>query len=176
MADSNSNLRAAALLCLALSAAGCREAGPTGELFEVAGKMVVFNYRVATATFLVTLKPLGPLGEGQAAVATFENPDGGAAIVVRQKVWPKLAFTTLESPPLRCIVKDRPYAATIRIEGPDGDTRQTIEVSLTSSLDQSVLPDRPLVLGPVYTPNPDLAGRPGGKLDVTNEADCPKQG
>ncbi|MDP3895058.1 MAG: hypothetical protein Q8Q62_00130 [Mesorhizobium sp.] len=175
MADSSLILRTAAILCLALSAAGCRDEAPTGALFEVSGKMVIFNYRVATATYLVTLRPLGPLEEGQTAVATFENPDGGAAIVVRQKVWPKLAFTTLESPPLRCIVKDRPYAATIRIEGPDGGTRQTIEVSLTSSLDQSVLPDRPLVVGPVYTPNPELVGRPGGKLDVTNEAGCPKQ-
>ena len=27
-----------------------------------------------------------------------------------------------------------------------------------------MLPDRPLVVGPVYTPNPELAGHPDGKL------------
>ena len=55
----------------------------------------------------------------------------------------------------------------------DGAIMQTIKTMMTSSLDQKILPDRPLVIGPAYTPNPELAGRPGGKLDVTNEAGCP---
>ena len=35
---------------------------------------------------------------------------------------------------------------------------------MASSQDQSMLPDRPLVVGPLYTPNPELAGHPDGKL------------
>ncbi|MET0597816.1 MAG: hypothetical protein ABWZ57_08095, partial [Mesorhizobium sp.] len=110
------------------------------------------------------------------AVATFENPAGGEAIVVRKPIWPNTDKTTIESPPLRCVVKDRPYKVSIVIEGPDGALLQTIDTTMTSSEDQSLLPDRPLVVGPLYTPNPELAGRPGGKLDVTNEAGCPPSG
>lgn len=154
-------------------AAGCRDTGRDGALFEIAGKIFVFNYRVATATYLVNLKQVAPLPEGLKAVASFEDPAGGNPIVVRQKVWPRLDKTTLESPPVRCVYKGVPYHVSIIIEAADGAVRQTIETTLTSNADQSVLPDRPLVVGPTYTPNPELAGRPSGKLGVTNEADCP---
>jgi hypothetical protein len=164
---------AAPLLFAMLALGACRDTGGEGEYFEIAGKLFVFNYRVATATYLVNLKPLQPVGEGETAVATFENPAGGEPIVVRQKIWPKLEKTTIESPPLRCIVKDKPYAVSIDIEGPDGAVMQTMKTTLVSSEDQKLLPDRPLVVGPAYTPNPDLTGRPDGKLHVTNEADCP---
>lgn len=153
--------------------AGCRDTGKDGALFEVAGKLFVFNYRVATATYLVNLKQVAPLPEGLTAVARFDDPSGGEPIVVRQKIWPRLDKTTLESPPVRCIYKGVPYHVSVLIEGADGEVRQTIETALTSNADQSVLPDRPLVVGPAYTPNPDLTGRPSGKLEVTNEADCP---
>lgn len=156
-----------------LALGACRDSGGEGEHFAIAGKLFVFNYRVATATYLINLKPLRPVGEGETAIVTFENPAGDDPIVVRRKIWPKIEKTTIESPPLRCVVKDRPYAVSIEIEGPDGTILQTIETTMTSSEDQSLLPDRPLVVGPLYTPNPELAGRPSGKLDVTNEADCP---
>ena len=53
----------------------------------------------------------------------------------------------------------------IRIEDKDGDLRQSFDITMTSSLDQSILPDRPLVIGPVYELNPDMVGHPDGKLD-----------
>jgi hypothetical protein len=162
------------LFLLGLIAVGaCRESGGEGEYFAISGKLFVFNYRVATATYLINLKPLRPVGEGETAVATFENPTGGQPIVVRQKIWPRAEKTTIESPPLRCVVKDKPYSVSIDIEGPDGTIVQTIKTMMTSSVDQKLLPDRPLVIGPAYEPNPELAGRPSGKLDVTNEAGCP---
>lgn len=162
----------AALLVLG----GCRDSGGEGEYFETAGKLVVFNHRVARATFLINLKPLKPVGEGQTAVATFENPAGGAPIVVRQKIWPRQQMTTIETPGVRCIVKDKPYQVSINIEGPDGTVMQTIKTKMISSEDQNLLPDAPLVVGPFYDPNPELAGRPGGKLDVNNKAGCPGGG
>jgi hypothetical protein len=173
MREAPIRLTASFFLAGLLALGACRESGGEGEYFETAGKLFVFNYRIATATYLVNLKPLKPVGNGETAVATFEDPAGGAPIVVRQKIWPMLDKTTIESPPLRCVVKNRPYAVTIEIVGPDGTMLQTIKTTMTSSEDQKILPDRPLVVGPAYTPNPDLAGRPGGKLDVTNEADCP---
>jgi len=161
--------RAGWLLSAALAAAGCRETG--GEAFEVSGKLFVFNYHVATATYLVTLSPLAPMTDGDIAVASFADPAGGEPIVVRQRIWPKLSMVTIESPPLRCVVKDRPYAVSSRIEDAGGATKQTIETTMTSSEDQTLLPDRPLVVGPVYTPNPELAGRPNGKLPA-EASDC----
>lgn len=157
-----------------LALASCREAGGEGDYFAVSGKLVVFNYRVATATYLLTLKPLRPMRDGQTAVATFENPAGGGPILVRQKVWPKLEKVTLESPPLRCIVRDRPYAVSVEIQDGSGNVVQTIHTTIRSSEDQSIMPDRPLVVGPVYTPNPELAGRPDGKLDLPDDCAAPR--
>lgn len=167
-------VRSAAVLLMLLGTAigGCRETGGEGEFFKVSGKLFVFNYRVATATYLVVLQPLRPMDGSQTAVASFENPAGGSAIVVRQKVWPQLDKLTLQSPPLQCVKKDRPYAVSIRIEDADGALKQTIETTMASSEDQSILPDRPLVVGPLYTPNPELAGHPGGKLE--NDPQKPK--
>ena len=156
-----------------LGISACRESGGEGEYFAIAGKLFVFNYRVATATYLVNLVPVQPVEDGQTAVASFEDPAGGETIVVRKKIWPNMAKTTIESPPLRCVVKDRPYKVSIGIEGPDGEVRQTIETTMTSSEDQTILPDRPLVVGPFYTPNPELAGHPDGKLPDPDQPPCP---
>lgn len=148
----------------------CRD---TGQLFEVTGRLVVFNYRVATVTYLVTLKPIQPIGEGQTVVASFENPAGGAPLVVRQKLFAGHQKVTIESPPLECVVKDRPYKVSIRIEGADGVLLQDIETTMVSSQDESMLPDRPLVVGPGYDPNPELAGHPDGKLPGGRGVTCP---
>lgn len=167
--------RVAAGLGLALAAAGvssCRESGGNGEYFAVSGRLFVFNYRLAIATYLVTLKPLRPMDGAQTVVGSFEDPQGGAPITVRQKVWPKLDKVTLESPPLLCVRKGRPYVVTIRVEDGSGATAQVIETTITSSEDQSILPDKPLVVGPVYTPNPQLAGHPDGKTPDDRPA-CP---
>ena len=39
---------AAALLMAAFGLSACRDTGPEGEYFQIAGKLFVFNYRVAT--------------------------------------------------------------------------------------------------------------------------------
>lgn len=162
-----------ALLPLIAATGGCRESGGEGEFFAISGKVFVFNYRVATATYLVTLRPLQPMDGGQTVVATFEDPQGGAPILVRQKVWPQLEKVTLESLPLLCVKKGKPYAVAISVEDTAGAVKQRIETTMTSSEDQSILPDKPLVVGPIYTPNPELAGNPGGRLPETERPICP---
>lgn len=161
----------AALAALAL--AGCRESGGASEYFELSGRLFVFNYRVATVRYLVTLKPLKPAGAGEVAVASFENPAGGEAIIVRQQIWPMSDKVTIESPPLECVVKDRPYKVSIRIEGPKGETMQAFATTMASSQDQSMLPDRPLAVGPFYDPNPELEGHPDGRLPGGRGVTCP---
>lgn len=167
------SFRAGLVLAAILALASCRDTGAEGEYFEINGKLFVFNYRVATATYMLTLKPLQPMAEGQTAVATLQDPAGGDPIVVRQKVWPKLDKVTIESPPLRCIVKDRPYAVSIAIEGQDGKVLQKLDTTVVSNLDQTILPDAPLVVGPIYTPNPELVGHPDGKLPPGKVPACP---
>lgn len=168
--------RATALAMALLASAtvsACRQS-EEGDYFRVSGRLFEFNYRLARATYVVTLNPLRPMEEGQVAVATFENPAGGAPFVVNQPIWPKLKHVTLTSPPLTCVVKDRPYAVSIRIEGAGGKLLQTLQTTLMSTQDQSVLPDRPLVTGPVYELNPELAGHPDGRLPGAEKPACPK--
>lgn len=158
------------LLLVPLLVGACRD---NGKLFEISGRLMVFNYRVAKVTYLVTLNPIQPIGEGQMAVTTFENPAGGEPLVVRQKLFPEHKKVTIESPPLECVVKDRPYKVSIRIEGRGGALLQEIETTMVSSQDQSMLPDRPMVVGPGYDPNPELAGHPDGKLPGGRGVACP---
>ncbi len=160
------------LLSLAALAA-CRESGGEGEYFSLSGKLFEFNYRLGIATYVITLNPLKPIPEGLVAVVSFENPAGGAPIEVDQKLWPKLPHQTLTSPPLSCVVKDRPYAVAIRIEDQTGALVQSFDTTITSNLDQTILPDRPLVIGPVYELNPDMAGHPDGKLPDLTRGVCP---
>jgi hypothetical protein len=166
-------LRVLVLLAAGLAVASCRDTGGEGEYYRLDGKIFVFNYRNATATYLVNIAPVKPPAEGEIAVVSFEDPAGGAPLVVREKIWPKFDRTTITSPPLRCVVKDRPYAVSIRIEDAGGTVKQTIETTITSSEDQDVLPDKPLVVGPLYSPNPELAGHPDGKLPGVEKPPCP---
>jgi hypothetical protein len=128
---------------LAAGALGaCRDQGGEGEYFAISGKLFEFNYRLAKATYIVTLNPLQPMDGTQVAVVSFENPAGGEPLVIEQKIWPKLPHITLESPPLTCVVKDKPYAVSILIQGADGSVLQKLDTTIVSSLDQSILPDR----------------------------------
>lgn len=165
------NLKIALLVFLA-ACSGCRESG-TDEYLVLTGKVFIFNYRIATATYVVTFGKARPIPDGSSVVALFENPAGGEALRVEQKVWPHLDKVSLESPPLSCVVKDRPYDFTVSLIGPDKKTLQSIHSTLTSTLDQSILPDRPLVVGPVYTPNPELVGHPDGKNSALEKTPCP---
>ncbi|MBA3447112.1 MAG: hypothetical protein H0T56_05835 [Pseudaminobacter sp.] len=160
------------LLLAPIVLAGCRDTGE-GNLFEISGRLVVFNYREAKVAYLVTLNPLRPIGEGRKVVTAFENPAGGDALVVKQKLLPTHKKVTIESPPLECVVKDRPYKVSIRVENADGGLLQALETTMVSSQDQDMLPDRPLVVGPGYQPNPELAGHPDGKLPGGRGVTCP---
>ncbi|MEI5681162.1 MULTISPECIES: hypothetical protein [unclassified Mesorhizobium] len=163
---------ACALLLLPAALVACRDSGKDA-LFELSGRLVVFNYREAKVTYLVNLVPLQPISEGETAVMTLDNPAGGEPIVVTQKLFPNHQKVTLESPPLECLVKDKPYKVAIRIEGAGGALLQGIETTMVSSQDQSMLPDKPLVVGPGYKPNPELAGHPDGKLPGGRGVTCP---
>jgi hypothetical protein len=149
---------------------GCQRQDQDGPL-AVSGRIFVFNYRVAIASYLVTLSRNGDVPAGSVVETTFENPQGGEPFVTRQTVFPNQPKLVLESPPLHCVAKDRPYRVTIRLLGKTGAPLQTLETTVTSSDDQSIMPAKPLVLGPLYSPNPDVF-KADGTVDVSSESGC----
>jgi hypothetical protein len=168
-------MKAKAKAIVALMAGMALLAGCTREMekmVEVSGHIFVFNYRVASATYLVTLRKTSPIPDGAVAVAEFENPAGGDPIVIREKVFPAWDKITLQSPNVHCIRKDRPYSVQIRLIDAEGQTLQELKTQLVSDVDQSILPSKPLVVGPLYTQNPDVF-KPDGTVDFSNTDKCP---
>lgn len=157
------------LLSLALPLAGCQreEEGP----LAISGKVFVFNYRVARATYLLTLARNGTLPDESYAEATFENPTGGEPLKIREKIFPFWDKVTLESPTVHCVRKEHPYAVSIRIVDATGKLLQSLKTTVISSMDQSVLPAKPLVVGPVYTENPEVF-KADGTVDFSPEKGC----
>lgn len=157
-------------LCAAMLLAGCQREDKDAPLV-VAGRLVVFNYRVAKASYLVTLRRQGDVPEGSIVETRFENPAGGAPLVTRDKIFASEHNVVLESPDLHCVVKDRPYTVDIRVSDPKGNLIQTLQTTVKSSEDQSILPAKPLVLGAVYTKNPEVF-KADGSTDFSPEAGC----
>jgi hypothetical protein len=142
------------------------------KMVEVSGHMFVFNYRVASATYLVTLKKTAPIPDDAVAIATFENPAGGEALVINEKIFPAWDKITLQSPDVHCVRKDRPYAVRIRLVDAGGETLQELQTQLVSDVDQSVMPTKPLVVGSGYAPNPEVF-KPDGSADYGKDGNCP---
>ncbi|HMN85335.1 MAG TPA: hypothetical protein PKA74_05035 [Bauldia sp.] len=145
------------VLGLALLAACSSESGP---YLEVAGGGFMFNYRIAEATAGIVAYPLRTLPEGGTIEATFPNPASGDAFVMTAPVEAgkkKYDFTT---PGLHGVKAGTPYTMTVRLLDASGKALETIEKPLVSELDQSVLPEKPLTVGPGYAKNPDAQAAP----------------
>ncbi|WP_454848908.1 hypothetical protein [Rhizobium binxianense] len=142
------------------------------NMLEVTGHLFVFNYRVASATYLLTLKKTAPIPDGSVIVAEFENPQGGAPLVLNQKVFPIDEKIALQSENLHCVRKDRPYSVAVRLMDKDGKLLQELKAEFKSDLDQTVLPSKPLVLGAGYEKNPEVF-KPDGTTDFSNTDKCP---
>jgi hypothetical protein len=136
----------------ALVAASCNQ---NSDYLAVAGGGFMFNYRIAEASYGIALKPMRELPADGVIEASFENPAGGAPITM-SKAGPfnptRIAFDT---PPVTGVVKKHPYKVTVVLKDGAGQTLQTLEKTFSSDLDQSVLPDKPLVIGPGYDKNVD---------------------
>ena len=142
----------AGAIALALFAASCNQ---NGDYLAVAGGGFMFNYRIAEASYGIALKPMRELPADGIIEASFENPAGGAPITM-SKAGPfnptRIAFDT---PPVTGVVKKHPYKVTVVLKDGAGQTLQTLEKSFASDLDQSVLPEKPLAIGPGYQKNVD---------------------
>ncbi|MFK0330386.1 hypothetical protein ACIQUB_04580 [Rhizobium sp. NPDC090275] len=161
----------AAVMSAMLVLAGCQRESDT--LVQVSGHIFVFNYRVAIATYLVTLNKKAPLPEGAVAIAEFENPAGGAPLVINEKIFPAWEKISLQSPPIHCVKKDQPYTVSIRLVDAGGKELQSLKTTVTSDVDQSIMPGKPLVVGPLYTRNPEVF-KADGTVDYDSADTCPK--
>jgi hypothetical protein len=149
---------------------GCTDTSRTGYL-ELTGRVFIFNPRIAEATYVVTFAVLKQPPDGSRVEALFDNPAGGDALKLEQSLRAGQTKIALESEPLQCIKKDKPYAFKVRLLSADGTELQVVESSIRSTLDQSVMPDQPLVEGPGYDPNPALKGNSGGH--ILRQRECP---
>ena len=93
-------------------------------------------------------------------------------LVTNEKIYPFWDKITLQSPALHCVKKDKPYAVNVRLVDARGETLQSLKTEVISSLDQSVMPGKPLVVGPLYTKNPEVF-KPDGTVDYDTAATCP---
>ncbi|MEX0852086.1 MAG: hypothetical protein WD036_02215 [Bauldia sp.] len=151
--------RPLAVVALSAAVAGCFQSDDAPSLATEGGGFI-FNYRLAEAYagIVVGPRPNRRLPAGASIEVTFENPAGGSPIIMTRDVTTaKQLRYTFMTPPLSGVRADTGYAVTVRLITADGSEIERIEKIFRSEVDQSVLPDKPLVIGPGYTPNPESA-------------------
>ena len=151
-------MRFLALVIVALLASCQRE---KTDYISVQGKIFIFNIRLARAYYTLNLNRLQATPDGSMVTAEFENPAGGPPLIGEQKVFPKMTRIDLESPDLTCVIAGKPYAIHITLKSPDGKVLQVLHTTLTSTLDQTVMPAEPLVEGAAYDRNPEAYDKSG---------------
>jgi hypothetical protein len=138
--------------------AGCLEEKGGPSLASEGGGFI-FNYRLgeAYAGIIVGPRPNRQLDIGSTIEVSFANPAGGDPIIQRLpvKTLKQLRYS-FSTPPLTGIKADTDYPVILRLLGPDGAEVEKTELSFRSDVDQSILPDKPLTVGPGYARNPDL--------------------
>jgi hypothetical protein len=85
--------------------AACDNKG--GKYMEVVGGGFLFNYRIAEATVGLVVVPTRELPEGASVEVTFENPAGGAPIVMKKDASKRKMQLDFTTPPLFGIVADK---------------------------------------------------------------------
>jgi hypothetical protein len=153
--------------------AACQRSQP-GTYLTLSGRIFEFNYRLSIATYVVSYTIAAPIPKGSRAEASFEDPRGGPPLIVTQDIFPFWTKLILTSPPVHCIRAGKTYRVDVTLRGPDGTLLQALQTTITSTLDQSVLSEHSLVVGPAYHPNPQVF-RGDGILDLYPETGCPAQ-
>jgi hypothetical protein len=123
----------------------------------VIGGGFIYNYREGEEFYDVVTEVQKPLAEGSIVEVEFENPAGGAPFVVSERVSARTNRYAFHSPQIHGVVGGKPYKVVIRIY--DREKTQLIWSTtrdFRSDLDDNVVPKKPVVIGPGYTPNPNL--------------------
>jgi hypothetical protein len=143
-----------AVVATAVLAACSNESGP---YLDVTGGSFIFNYRLATASAGAVVVAQRNLPENATVELTFEDPAGGPPFVLTENAAPGVRHFSFTVEPLSGVVKDVAYIATVRLLDSEGNELERIDTAYRSKIDQSILGDKPLTVGPGYTPNPEAA-------------------
>lgn len=145
-----------AALAALVALLGCEDEGRPAVSF--AGGGFVFNYRIGEAFYGVVVRLEKELPPQAVIRAEFQDPAGGNPIVVSEPIRSGQRKYMLRTRPLKEVKRDVPYRVVVTIlEAPEGKVIERIERSFKSDIDQALMPEGPLVIGPGYTPNPDLS-------------------
>lgn len=144
----------AVLAAVSLALGGCSEESDKPYL-TIAGGGFVYNYRVGDAFYGFVAKPQRTLPKGTVLEATFENPSGAPIMKTQEAKAGQLQYS-FQTPPLKGIRAGHPYKVSLRLLDPQsGKTYATYEKTFHTDVDQSEVPEKPLVVGPGYAKNPE---------------------
>lgn len=161
-----SHVIAAAVLLLApLFAIGWTTRKDPAEtpLLGIVGGGFIFNYREGEVYYGFTAIVQKPLASGSIIEATFEDPTGEPAHVVRERVTPMTNKYPLRSPPVRGVEAGKGYEVAIRVLDRTGQ-EELFAATRTyhSQISDDIVPEKPLTVGPGYHPNPEAKENQGG--------------
>lgn len=157
----NHLIAAATVLLALLFAIGwmTREDPETKPYLGILGGGFMFNYREGDVYYGFTAMVQRPLPTGSIIEASFEDPGGGEPLIVRQRVGTDTERYSLRSPEVRGVEAGKPYHVAIRVFDREEQNLLGMQsLDFTSKISDDVVPDKPLVIGPGYTPNPDADG------------------
>lgn len=132
---------------LALAGCGSAESGP---FLAYAGGGFIFNYRTANHYYGLVMRQRRPLPEGGRIEVRFEVP-GGEEVQSEPVTAGRLQYK-FQTGDLDGIVPGHGYTASVRLLDPAGKELERFDKRFTTTVDQSTLPDKPLVTGPGYQP------------------------
>ena len=150
-------------LTLGLALAACDDS--TRPYLSFAGGGFVFNYRIGQAYYGFIAKPGKALPAGAMIEARFEVPGSDKPFIAQLPAQTGMLHYAFKTPPLTGILRNHRYKVELRvIEAGTAKVLASYANSYFTDVDQKTLPDKPLVLGPGYTPNPevDLSKQPAG--------------
>lgn len=131
------------------------------KLVQIQGGGFIFNYRLGEAFYGVVLKPQRALPEGTLIEASFENPAGGDPYLVKAIFSGSPQPIALQTPPVKGVKAGHDYAIVIRLKEPGTEiVIGELNKSMHADVDQDVLPDKPVTVGPGYHRNPEAGPEP----------------
>jgi hypothetical protein len=129
----------------------------SGPYLKVTGGGFIFNYRLANAMAGILVVARRKLPEDATIEVAFENPAGGPPLIQAAEIGSETQFD-LRFESLTGIRQDVDYVATVRLVAADGTELEKVETIYRSLIDQAtIMPGKPLTVGPGYTPNPEGA-------------------
>ncbi len=145
------------LVAILLAIGWATREDPAGKPYlKIAGSGFVFNYRVADVTYGFTAIVIRPLPVGSTIEARFQDPAGGPDHLIRKRVGTDTVRYGFQSQPVRGVVAGTPYQVAVRVIDRRGEQELWQHAfTVKSQISETVMPDKPLTIGPGYTPNPD---------------------